>query len=334
MLATATAWGDQCVKLWDIAAQPERLVTRWERGGKSLAFTPDGKLVASYVPQAMGRVQLREVPSGHVRSEHWFGETVYSLAVSSDGRTLAMGVQERSTVLWDTITGRRRLLPHPAPVLAVAFSPDGTTLASGSKDGSVQLWDSVSREEPVTLGHSGFVINVGFSADGKHLISATRNGELRLWESATASESARFAMPARSGDVMALDPKGALLASATSDRRPFNADVRLWDVNTGKGVAVLRGHTSGVPTMAFSPDGKTLATGSWDESVRLWDVAAGQTRAILTCFAHRVLARARGRSPRSSMVGESAIGDTGTLPGYPQPLFLAIFRRVSPQAAG
>ena len=191
----------------------------------------------------------------------------------------------------------------------MAFSPDGKLLASGSwgaiidlrgddykvKD-ALKLWDATTGKEIRTFeGPTNQVSSVAFSPDGTRLASAGGNknhGELKLWDVATGKEVLTFKGHRRHVWSVAFSPDGKLLASGSSDLdiadildedalpvRVLNSEhgeVRLWDATTGKEVKVFKASGRIVESVAFSPDGKLLASGSSDGTVQLWDLATGK----------------------------------------------------------
>jgi eukaryotic-like serine/threonine-protein kinase len=204
---------------------------------------------------------------------------VWSVALSPDGKTLAMAIDDGTVKLWSPKGGRVRLTlnAHAGPVWAVTFSPNGKLLATASDDGTVKLWDAHRGEERKVLPLGTAVRAVAFSPDGKTLVTGSRNGAVRLWDVATGRESP-VKTKGHAGVVMAVSfsPDGKAVASASGDRT-----IKLWHAATGHEQLTFQGHTGGVYAAAFAPDGKTLASGGWDRTVRLWDVATGENLATL-----------------------------------------------------
>jgi tRNA A-37 threonylcarbamoyl transferase component Bud32/Tol biopolymer transport system component len=212
---------------------------------------------------------------------------IWSTALSPDGHTLAMAIDDGTVKLWDLPDDRIRttIYAHAGPVWQVTFSPDGSRLATASDDGAVKVWDPATPEKELqAFEHPTGVRAVGFSPDGKRLVTGDRKGFMHVWDIAEGKELAKSARP-HHGVIMsvAYSPDGKSVASASGDKR-----VKVWDAATLQQKVTLAGHTAGVYAVAFAPDGKTLASGSWDRSVRLWDVDTGDQTAVLKGHAQDV----------------------------------------------
>jgi parallel beta-helix repeat protein len=289
----------------------------------SVAFSPDGRLLASGSRWPDTTIKLWDVASGRlVRTLEGHTGNVTSVAFSPDGRLLASGSCGRFALgcvqgeikLWDVASGRlvRTLSGHTDWVLSVAFSPDGRLLASsGSWDRTIKLWDVATGREVRTLsGHTSGVTSVAFSPDGRLLASGScgqpltqfpwcAQGEIRLWDVASGSEVRTLTGHTGSVNSVAFSPDGRLLASGSGDET-----IKLWDVASGSLVRTLTGHTGSVNSVAFSPDGRLLASGSWDYTIKLWEVATG--REVRTLSGHTLTVTSVAFSPDGRLLASGS----------------------------
>ena len=279
------------VTLWDISTGREIRVLAGHTGFVfSVAFSPDGHMLASGGADA---VKLWDVATGReIRTLTNQVGLFAAVAFSPDGHTLASsGSQLNSLKLWDVATGRelRTLGGRSFQVSSVAFSAAGHAFASaGGVGGPIRLWDITSGQELHALPGS-LVYSVAFSPDGRTVASGGYDNAVKLWDVATARQLRTLEGRGVGVWSVAFSPDGRTLASGNlgNSQNPLISDsaVALWDVSTGRDLRVLGGHTKEVLSVAFSPDGHTLASASRDNTVKLWDVETG--REIRTIVGHK-----------------------------------------------
>jgi WD40 repeat protein len=136
-----------------------------------------------------------------------------------------------------------------------------------------------ARQAKVLRGHAKMVRRLAFAADGKTLASSSMDGQVKLWDIALGRELRTIGLTAGAFHALAFSPDGRSLALAEYGTRP--ADVILWDLGANQIRSRLAGHTDGISSLSFSVDGRILASGSLDQTMRLWDPDTGKALAIL-----------------------------------------------------
>ncbi|MCK2218371.1 WD40 repeat domain-containing protein [Actinomadura sp. ATCC 31491] len=328
------------VRVWDVRTRrPAGDAFKGPAVVTAAAFSPDNATLG--LAGKDGTIQLRDAGTGRPFGNPLRGHTanVTALAFHPLGGTLASTGADGTTRLWNLD------LFHPAgspfeqrsgAVTGMAYRPDGTLLATGSRHGTVQLWDTAAHRPSgaALAGHEGQVSAVVFSPDGRTLATGGNDRSVRLWDVATHRSTARLPR-AHEGEVLGADfsRDGRLLATVGTD-----GTARLWDAGTGRAIGdPLRAerevpkpydYVNYINAVAFSPDGRHMATGAV-LSVRLWDVTARPPSGVwlnvdrgandLTFDRHgRVLATAEDSADDNvrlwDVAGRRQIGDAISVP--------------------
>jgi WD40 repeat protein len=299
----ATGSEDRTIRLWDAAnGQPRAsipAITANPAPMWAVAFSPDGRTLATGGQDHT--VRLWNTASGRLGAT-LTGHTadLGAVAFSPDGRTLATGSEDRTVRLWDIAnkTTRAILTGHTAAIWAVRYSPDGRTLATGGDDRIVRLWDGTSGKPRATLaGHTDQVNWAMFSPDKRTLATGGYDGTVRLWD--MPGGQLRGALPLSAASSAAFSPDGHTLATASLD------GAGLWDVTIGQSRAVLTGHTAPLWAVAFSRDGRTLASGGEDRTIRLWEIPNRNPPATLTGHTDTVTSLAFSPDGRTLATGSA-----------------------------
>jgi WD40 repeat protein/serine/threonine protein kinase len=314
-LASVSRFSGGTVKLWDVVAGQETFTLKGHEGKvNAVAFSRDGQRLASAGEFGVQPPQVWDTATGQ-EAVTLKGRTNPNLSVafSPDGKRLAAGSWDTVRV-WDTVSGQEVLTLRGDAhyVKSVAFSRDGKLLASGGGFTGVSSWvkvrDALSGQEvPGFKGHTDAVTSLVFSPDGKLLASGSNDTTVRIWDTATGQEirTLRGHVAGTYGvSSVAFSPDGTRLVSGGNDDRT----VRVWDVATGQEIFTLKGHTGYVLSVAFSPDGKCLASASADKTVKVWDAATGQ--ATLTLKGHTDKVNSLAFSPDGQRLASGSDDET------------------------
>jgi WD40 repeat protein len=253
---------------------------------KGLAFSPDGKRIASGGEDRVVRV-WDAVDGRELLTMKGHSSPIETVKFSPDGKTLASGGDDRTVKIWDARGGKemQSMVGQDSHVLDVAFSPDGKRIASVSlHDRTVMVWDVASGAVVFSLrGPPAWVESVAFSPDGKWLAAGGRDGTVQLWDASTGRESRALEGHRAGAGVRGLSfsPDGKRLADGSID-----GTMKVWDVESGREIVTLK--VGGMLfDVAFSPDGRRLAACSHEARVSEWDVASGRKTLALTALVDR-----------------------------------------------
>jgi RNA polymerase sigma factor (sigma-70 family) len=299
----ALAAGEQngSVHVYDAAAGKELCQFGLRDGTwvRALAFSPDGKTLAA---SGTDEKSIRFFAAATGKERYPYGghqNEVTAAAVTPDGKALLSAGKDGAVCRWDLGTGKevRRWVVQSGGISAAAVAPDGRTLVTaGGK--ALRLWDAETGAELRRFtGLKGTANGIAFSPDGKTLAAGGwEDHVIGLWDVGTVEPRLKITLPKPNGHNYGSLPlvftrDGKVLISGSADRA--NTTIYFWDAATGKELRHIDQHAS---RFALSPDGKTLATASWDKCVHLFDVSTGKETGQIQASAEAVAYAPDGRT--------------------------------------
>jgi WD40 repeat protein/tRNA A-37 threonylcarbamoyl transferase component Bud32 len=300
---------DGAILLWDLDKGEEVALLKARSFVQSMAFAPDGTTLAgtnfdksirlwSLARQMDGKLMTLETATLTAQAS-----VVPALAFSADSKTLITGAGDGNVKLWDVASKQVRLecKGHLQGVMSVVVTPDSKTLLTGSMDGLIKVWDINRLGGPIAVPDHKTVKALAFSSDGQTLTSLDQAGVLRVTDVATGKATSIFRLETKPVHVSAgaVTPDGqAVVAQNILDR-----SIKLYDTSAGRERYTIGDKEGFIDALAFTPDGKTLAMGTFqsgnDGAVKLWDVATGKEKQTLP-----------GNTKRTKCVAFSSDGKT------------------------
>jgi WD40 repeat protein/serine/threonine protein kinase len=306
--------GDQTVKVWEVARRGTGVFSfKVPAGG---VFSPDGeRLACSILGSVDQTVEVWEVTTGKQLLSVKAGPGIFpSLAFTSDGQRLAVASMDGIVKAWEIGTGKEVFRIRG---FCVAFSPNGQWLASAWRDAAaaaspakrmigpnhfeIKVWEMATGREILSRKSTGFGALMTFTPDSQRFAALEASGELRVWEMGTGEEV--LSIKGQTLRFQAFSPDGQHLAAG------FINTVKFLNATTGEEVHSLRGHTGVVNAVAFSRDGRRVATASADQTVRIWETTTGKEVLTLRGHTSPVVSVAFGRDDQWL----ASVGEDGTV---------------------
>jgi hypothetical protein len=262
------------VRTWDLlTGQIKARLRGHTLGIETIAYSPDGKLLASGSQDES--VRLWDVSTcKEVGCLEAHDGMIYGMDFAPDGKTIATGGKRKAIHLWDVATRKEiRSFDNPgAFVLRVAFTPDGKMIATrGNDDDVVRIWQVSSGKNFRSFsGLSEGCPKLSFAPDSRTLAVNCNDGTVRLLDVLTGREIRVLGEPTKPDQAnrclaAVFAPDGRSLAAAYDD-------VRVWEIASGRVRVRFQGHRGAPLSLAYSPDGSFLASGSSDHTAVIWDV--------------------------------------------------------------
>lgn len=294
----ATVTETKNVQIWDVPSGEELAKFRGATGRlTSVTFSPDGKrLAAGGVegnPERIGKAFVWDVATERLVTKVEVPDApTFAIAFSPDNKLLATGGPDGLTRQWELPGGKQKnAIRVKGSIVSLVYSSSGV-LAAGTDTGPIVLFDPESAEGIGRLvGHTGMCRALAFSKDGKRLVSGGVNRTVKVWNVPAKKEFATLRQDEAPRELpaplaIAATPDGSLVAVATEE------GVILRDGRTGESRGHFVGHEDAVTCVAFTQDGKLLATGSADKTVKLWDIATAKVSFTLKGHTNWVYAAA------------------------------------------
>ena len=293
--------GPDTISIWDTATSEHKHELKGHTNDvKNMAFSPDGSTLASI--------------SGDSNIFLWNTQTwqqigtltgdmtsIERIAYSQDGELLAAGDGDGRIHLWDANIGKLRkiLTAHQSRISAVVFVKDSQTLVSCSEHGTLRKWDVNTGENTLSVANDYDTFSkFALSHDGKTLAALTEFSTPYLFDITvpTSPKLIKRIQSRRAVDI-AFSPDGETIATMETDQTAYlwdmkidipkhlnglltEIDTTLWGMKIDRPKLSFKGHTAQIACFAFSPDGKTCATGGFDNTLRLWDTTTGKAKII------------------------------------------------------
>ncbi|WP_373867165.1 WD40 repeat domain-containing protein [Trichormus variabilis] len=246
---------------------------------KSLAFSPNGKLLVSGGGQNEGIIYFWNLKNGKrvgtINRAHQ--ASVDAVLISPDGKTLVSCGSDYKINFWNlkNLEFSRSFAEHTGQLLSLVASSDSKVLVSGGLDG-IRLWDLPQQRPLSTLVRfDNAIYTLAISPDGQTLASGDSQGVVKLWNLSNGKLIQQLQAHSQIVTAVAFTPNGERLVTSSRDKT-----IKIWDVNNGVQVQTLTGHDNWVNAIAINPDGQTLASAGKD-GIKLWDLNTGELKHTL-----------------------------------------------------
>ena len=268
-----SASDDKTIKIWNVEKGiVVKTLSGHQANVNSAILTKDNKYAVSASDDKT--IRIWNVEKGELIDsllEH--NDKVNNVCLSRDNKYLVSSSSDRTIKIWDFHKRKiLRTLNASNVVESAAFSPDNNYIVSSSWDNKIIIWDtSTGCLVDSLMGHSDMVTKSLFSPDGRKIFSASWDNTARIWDFPSVSHSVWVKNPHGSIESFSLSGmNGDSMVTSTGNQ------ILIWNARNGSVIDSLKGHSNVIRKVSFSPDGKKIASASWDKTIRIWDTERGQ----------------------------------------------------------
>jgi WD40 repeat protein len=260
----ASGSDDEKTMLWDAASNQQTAAVAGGGAVLSVSISPDGKRIAS--GERYHKVNLLDPTGKVVKVLEGHESAVIATGFTSDSKIALTFSLDGNLRMWDAATGAPQgaIKTQLDVYSAAVFSADGKWLAAGSNGGNIYLYNVAMKKPGLKLQAGSMVRAVAFSPDGK-TVAAAIGETIRLYSTADGKDTGT--VPAVEANGLAYSPDGSRIAAAGHD-----GNVKIIDVASRSVTADMKGHGRSVRAVCFLPNGRSVASGSLDMTVRVWPV--------------------------------------------------------------
>ncbi|KAG9062248.1 WD repeats region domain-containing protein [Linnemannia hyalina] len=327
----ASSWDKICS--WDCETWQSRVIvtghaTSYFCYAYNVAFSPCGRFIATAGDEEESPDMLEPTlsfrlwdsrTSTAISELNGLDKGIRNLAFSPSGQVIAITYMDGTTRLSHTRTGLPGLAleSENGSICCCAYSPGGQRIVSGHREGKITLWESATGKQKLYWeGHTGPVSAVSYSPNGRWIASSGKDDLIKLWDARSGSFVSVFLGNTTTVRSLVFAPDGTQLASISR----LDTPIRLWEIDpTGEGPYMTHGsyvtHGSPISSMTYSPDGRSLVSGSMDGTIRQYDTASGDPIQVPSSGpfqARLVVISPDGRVASARETGSVTIWDAGT----------------------
>ena len=281
---------DSTVKIWNRVDGKITKTLRHPQGITALDYSRDGKYIAT--TSYDGKVRLWKMPEGTLQWTYaGNSKTLWTVAISPDGKLVASGGEDALIRICKIEDGSlvRTMQGHELIIWTLQFSPDGKQIASGSFDKTLKFWNVSDGSLIRSINaHQEAIVALAYSHSGKLVATASDDKTTKLWDPLTGSLRETLSEGDEHVQAVAFSPDDHFLIAGGSDKnmigeflQEFTGDahrnkgitMRLWDIEKGIVIQRFAEHGNDATDMEFSPDGKTIVSGSADQTVLVWSLS-------------------------------------------------------------